>query len=274
MTRNPQPRPALDIADCPPALDILRRIRGGLARGIAGQRAEPITMADLEPTAHALVIEALGDGEIRAELDAWEAHPKAILSETGITGVWRWQLFDPAGEQIADALEAGDCPLLMHERPFQNARGRIDWPRDYSEDAMDAAAVLAELEAHLDLHPEIDPSARATAAGLDIDSHASGVPHRINLSMLPRNPAAMALIDRCLGSGPARMVNEGYGRCQIEATAVRPIWRLRHFNNTGHLLLDSVEICPVPTAVLATTEDLSDSHDRLDKLLSAIGGGG
>lgn len=274
MTRNPQVRPTLDIADCPPALDILRQVRGGVASGIAGVRAEPIAIANLEPAAHALVIEALGDGEIRAELDASEAHPKAILSETAITGVWRWQLFDPAGEQIADALEAGDCPLLMHERPFQTARGRIDWPRDYSDDTMDAAAVLAELEAHLDLHPEIDASARANPTGLDINAHTNGAPHRINLSMLPRNPAAMDLIDRCLGSGPARMVNLGYGRCHIQATAVRPIWRLRHFNQSGRLLLDSVEICPVPTAVLATTEDLNDSQARLDALLGLIGDGG
>ncbi|WPL14342.1 MULTISPECIES: hydrogenase expression/formation C-terminal domain-containing protein [Thiorhodovibrio] len=274
MNGNSQVRPALDITDCPAAIEVLEQLRTGVAHSIAGRRAEPISIATLDAPTHALVIEALGEGEIRAEFDACDQHPKAILSETGITGVWRWQLIDPAGESIADALEPGDCPLLMRERPFQTARGRINWPRDYSEDTMDAVAVLAELETHLDLHPEIDAAARAKASGLDIDSTVNGAAHRINLSMLPQNPAAMDLINRCLGSGPARMVNSGYGRCQIEATAVRPIWRLRHFNNTGKLLLDSVEICPVPTAVLATKEDLSDSHDRLDKLLTTIGDGG
>ncbi|MBK1650105.1 hydrogenase expression/formation C-terminal domain-containing protein [Rhabdochromatium marinum] len=270
MNSTPQTHPTLDIADCPPALKILEQLRTGIAHSIAGHRDAPISIATLDAAAHALVIEALGDGDIRAEFDACDQHPKAILSETGITGVWRWQLLDPAGESIADALEAGGCPRLMYERPFQTARDHIDWPRDACDDTMDAVAVLTELDAHLNQPPQLDASARARAADLDIDSNSSAVPHRINLSMLPQNPAAMELIDRCLGSGTARMVNLGYGRCEIEATAVRPIWRLRHFNKTGRLLLDSVEIGPVPTAVLATPEDLSDSHDRLNTLLSEI----
>ncbi|WPL19174.1 hypothetical protein Thiowin_04281 [Thiorhodovibrio winogradskyi] len=270
MSTAPKTQPALDIADCPPAIDVLEQLRVGLARSIAGRRAQPLSIASLSADAHALVIEALGDGEIRAELDATEAHPRALLTETSLTGVWRWRLFDPAGGLLADVLEPGDCPTPMYERPFQAARNRIDWPRDSSEDSMDAVAVLAELDTYLDLQPDSDAGIQANTRRLDING-AKDLSHSVNLSMLPQNPAAMALIERCLGQGPARMINLGYGRCQIEATSVRPIWRLRHFNSSGRLLLDSIEISPIPSVVLATTQDLTDSHERLGQLLAAIG---
>jgi hydrogenase-1 operon protein HyaF len=271
MTCNPQSPLSIDLTDCPPAIQVLAQLRNGLARSISGQRAEPIFLHLLNADTQALVLEALGDGEIRAELDAHDPYPQVILSETGVTGVWHWRLFDAAGQLVEDALEAGDCPQLMHERPFQTARTRIHWPRAYSDDMMDAVALLAELEAHLDLHPENQSASPASTPGPDINSPDSSVPHRVNLSMLPQNPAAMALIDHHLGRGPARLINQEYGRCEINATAVRPIWRLRHFNNAGQLLLDSVEICPVPTAVLATMEDLTDSHTRISELLAAVG---
>lgn len=301
MTGNPPARPALDIVDCPAALHILKQLHSDIAHSIAGHCTKPLSIASLTAEAQALIAEALGEGEIRAELDGNDLLPQAVVSETALTGVWRWQLFDATGALLEDALEPGHCPALLHERPFQTATPRIDWPHESSDESMDGVAVLAELASHLDNLPDTASCGQVKAAGLDINSTTretlslvtpdatmaatkaatSGAigqaahcinPHCINLSMLPQSPAAMALIERCLGRGPARMVNSGYGRCQIEATAVRPIWRLRHFSNTGQLLLDSVEICPVPTAVLATAADLTDSHARLGKLLATLDG--
>lgn len=273
MTRNPQTPLNLDIADCPQAIEVLERVRTGLEQGIAGQSTEPLSLQSLSDDARALVLEALGEGEIRAELDAHNGHPQAILYETQLTGVWRWQLLDHAAQVLEDSLEAGDCPQLMRQRPFHAARACIGRPQDFADNLMDGVAVLAELEAHLEQHFDAEPEGQRETTVRNTSATSPAAPYRLNLSMMPQSPAALELIDQRLGRGPARMTNSGYGSCQIEATSVRCIWRLKHFDDSGRLLLDSLEICLVPTAVLATAEDLADSHARLGELLATIDSG-
>lgn len=278
MSSAPDRTKSLDIGDCPQARAALEQLNRAMAQCLSQGSAQPVSLVKLDADAKRLIAEVLGEGEIQAEIDADRHHPDAVVQETQFPGIWHLRFFDANAFLLDEQLAVGDCPRPIRERPFASAPARIDWPRDFSDAAMNAAAVLAELDAHLGFHAW-DPGAAQSSATLGAQGEDSArptgrvaefPPHRFNLSMTPQTEEDLGLLERCLGRGPARIVNIGYGRCQIEATAVRPIWRVRHFNDAGRLILDALEISPVPSAVLATTEDLLDSQARLGKILTEI----
>lgn len=275
MTASQDLAPANDLADCPEAVSLLGRLHNALSEQIAGRRARPIALSPLPRETQTLVLEALGDGAIRAELDEVGSHPRTRLTETRLAGVWHSAQYDAGGRLLESELLTGECPSALSERPFNAGRNRILMPPDHSPDTAAAVAVLVELEAQLDALDaagDDEPTATTRPGRQRQDAGQFNTPYSVDLRMLVDSPAAMDMIERCVGVGPARVANLSYGRCDIQATAVRNVWRLRQFNAAGRLLLDRLDIGRVPAALLATREDLAESLTRLDALLATVRG--
>ena len=47
------------------------------------------------------------------------------------------------------------------------------------------------------------------------------------------------------------------------------MWWVRYYNSMGTLILNSLEVTAVPEVVTAADEDLRDSSDRLQRILSS-----
>ena len=72
----------------------------------------------------------------------------------------------------------------------------------------------------------------------------------------------------------AEYLNEGfggpsYGNCRINATTTRNVWWVRFYNSQDTLILNSIEVCPIPSVALAAAEDIADSRERLSEILEA-----
>ena len=71
-----------------------------------------------------------------------------------------------------------------------------------------------------------------------------------------------------LGIGPIVVLSRGYGNCRISATNTRYVWWVQYFNSQETLILNTVEISPVPDVARASQEDIEESAERLDEILS------
>ncbi len=94
--------------------------------------------------------------------------------------------------------------------------------------------------------------------------------HVINLSLLPHTPEDLILFDEVLGRGATTILSRGYGNCRIEAAALKNVWRVRFYNSTDMLILDTIEITDVPEVACAAAEDIADSAERLVEVLAAM----
>ncbi|MBV6635741.1 MAG: hydrogenase expression/formation protein, partial [Mameliella sp.] len=80
----------------------------------------------------------------------------------------------------------------------------------------------------------------------------------------------LAWLDRALGEGAVTILSRGYGNCRVTATALPHVWRVQFFNSQDALILDTFEVTTVPEVAFAAPEDLTDSADRLFKVLEVI----
>ncbi|HQS11393.1 MAG TPA: hydrogenase expression/formation C-terminal domain-containing protein, partial [Xanthobacteraceae bacterium] len=80
----------------------------------------------------------------------------------------------------------------------------------------------------------------------------------------------LALIDAAVGIGGLTILSRGYGNCRIDAAARRDVWRVRYYNSTDMLILDTLEITDLPEVACAAPEDIADSAERLTEVLGAM----
>lgn len=254
--------------DCPrpqAALALLDALRVLLTGYRIGALPQVLDLAHLDPAERQCVIETLGSGEVRAQVGGAEP---ASISETRLAGVWRVRQQDRTGALLRDVLEVADVPGLIRFGAFDGARERLVlpevWPEALPETRpgvasaalpagiMNAPGVLTELDAHL-------------AARADGETAV----HIVNLGLLPLSPADLVYLREQLGAGRVWLAAGGYGRCEMRATALRPVWWVQHFNPEGQLLLDSLEVTDCPVAALAAQEDIDDSAERLHEWLES-----
>ena len=118
------------------------------------------------------------------------------------------------------------------------------------------------------------------AGGLDVSDGAPGFDgpaprlpaHVVNLTLLPQSEQDLECLGDSLGRGPVSMLCRGYGNCRVTVTGLRDVWWVQYFNSDDKLILNTLEVTPVPAAVLAAQEDLDDSAERLREILAALTG--
>jgi hydrogenase-1 operon protein HyaF len=80
-------------------------------------------------------------------------------------------------------------------------------------------------------------------------------------------PADHDVLTLALPVGPVAMISRGFGNCHVSSTGLSNVWRVQYFNNMNTLILNTIEVVDVPEVVLAASEDLIDSRERLSELI-------
>ncbi|PZQ82778.1 MAG: hydrogenase expression/formation protein [Ancylobacter novellus] len=231
-----------------PAIAFLKEVHQALTNAEPGETMS-LSLDGLEAGTRALIDETLGEGEVSVVVEAPAG--RIEIQEARLAGVWRVR--GGAGAAARERIEIAAFPRGALLRAF---------PREWSVDVdgtarlpgvVNAPALLAEI-----LH-------KSRARGAD------DLPHVINLTLLPVTPEDIAALETRLGRGGVVILSRGYGNCRIEATALRDVWRVRYFNSSDTLILDTIEIVDIPAVACAAPEDLADSAARLVDILETVG---
>ncbi len=195
-------------------------------------------LRDLPKGALDLLDEILGEGEVLAK---WEEPPFSAIQETVFAGVWRVRQGRPADREF---LRVGAFPDVSRRKDLPDPEVPSDGPMP--EGVMNAPSVLAEIR----------------EAAKPPPNSGTG-PTIINLTLLPLSPEDRLWLDQSLGIGPLDALSRGYGNCRVIQTAHPRVWRVRYYNASDALILDTVEVGDIPMAITAAQEDFEDSRRRL-----------
>lgn len=237
-THLPQVEEATALA---PALHLLAEVADAAEACAAGGMAG-FDLAPLDAANRALIAETLGQGEVAMKI---RGIPAMRVQESVFAGVW-----NVLGAGV-DRIEVGPVPAAALSRAFEPFRTGLGRAHPRPAGVVNAPALLAELE-----------EKSATWAG--------GLPHVINLTLLPHTEEDLSWLDAALGEGAVTILSRGYGNCRITATALAPVWRVQFFNSMDTLILDTFEVTSMPEVALAAREDLEDSAARIREVLEAI----
>jgi hydrogenase-1 operon protein HyaF len=194
----------------------------------------------------ALVNEAFGEGEVAAIID----EPAMRLQETGFPGFWRVRGFDGDGALASDVVEVAAVPAVIREAALLGSRCRLA-KKSAGPGVMNGPALLTELVA-------------ASARG-------DGAPtHVVNLTLLPVTPEDVNWLVGALEIGPVTLLSRGYGNCRITSTRLRHTWWVQYFNSMNTLILNTLEVTPVPEVALAAPDDFAESLLRLGEWLETL----
>ncbi|WP_186391200.1 MULTISPECIES: hydrogenase expression/formation protein [unclassified Pannonibacter] len=233
-----------DPSQVTPALKTLADIAGAceIAATAGGERAE-FDLSDMDPASRALMAETLGQGEVSMKL---RGVPALMVQESVFAGVWML-----AGAGI-DRIEVGPVPAEAVRRAHGGGAPAPMLSAPRPAGVVNAPALLAELA---------DQSA---------NWRSGGMPHVVNLSLLPHTEEDLLWLDAALGKGAVTILSRGYGNCRISACALPQVWRVQFFNSMDTLILDTFEVTAIPEVALAAPEDLADSGERIREVLEAI----
>ena len=234
---------ALGKADLSPALNLLETVADAAATVGAGADNALFDLSGLDAANRALVAETLGSGEVAAKV---RAIPSIAVQESVFAGIWTLQ------SALGDQIEVARIPSCALHDPFAAHRPAGGALTPLSPGVVNAPPLVVEL---------IDKS-----AGFD----ATAPIHVINLSLLPHTEEDLVWLDAAVGEGAVTILSRGYGNCRITATALPQVWRVQFFNSQDTLILDTFEVTQMPEVACAAPEDLTDSADRLTKVLEAI----
>lgn len=226
-----------------PALDLLDEIAAACDEAARTGLHQSFDLAGLGPVARALMAETMGEGEVSMRL---RGVPALRVQESVFAGVWMLK-----GEGV-DQIEVGAVPEAAGERAFVAHRRAKGKEAALDDSVFNAPALLAELTDKSENFRRNQP------------------PHVVNLTLLPHTEGDLAWLDAALGEGSVTILSRGYGNCRVTATALAQVWRVQFFNSMDTLILDTFEVTEMPEVVMAATEDLVNSGDRIRKVAEAI----
>lgn len=240
MPRVPEQVPAAVLREAAEALrGFLQALQGwdpatqahGPERALDGLSAAALTVCN----------EVLGEGEVAVRIDA---ESPLQMQESVFGGVWLCGERDRDGRLLRYGLEAGSVPRAVATSAAA-ASGVIPAIDAWPEGVMNAPALIAEIRARLQ----------------------AGQGGQINLTLLPLTPQDHAVLAQALPVGRVAMISRGFGNCHVSSTTLRGVWRVQYFNSMNTLILDTIELAPVPEVALASPDDLADSRQRLAELV-------
>jgi hydrogenase-1 operon protein HyaF len=239
----PEPGPGNDVAGARDVLEsFLRHFAGWLA---GGSELPVLDLRGLAADSLRVLNETLGEGEVAAIVDAGH---EIRIQETVFAGVWREQHFDADGGLLHDYVLAAPIPPVLGRLASERAAPRLR-ALELPAGAMNVPALIHELQEAMD------------RSGPDTPAHV------INLTLLPLSPEDTVHIDRVLDGGSVVILSRGFGNCRISSTAARAVWRVQYFNNMQTLILNTIEVTPMPEVAVAAREDLVETRERLADLV-------
>ncbi|MGZ4968710.1 MAG: hydrogenase expression/formation protein [Methylobacter sp.] len=247
MTTYAMPQISSDLKshDLAQAKIILLKLQQNLA-GFPSVSA-PLELTALNTDNRRFIDELLGEGEVSV---ICSGEQNIRIQESVLAGVWRLQKLDAQHQIVSDTLEVGIIPQQLLLSAFSGAAMQIDthWTA-LPMGVMNAPPLLAELNAKI------------------AEYRPGGETHTINLSLLPQTEQDLAFLTQRLGGGSATILSRGYGNCRITATGTAYVWWVQYFNSEDTLILNTLEVCDVPSVACASPEDISDSDKRLQEIL-------
>jgi hydrogenase-1 operon protein HyaF len=121
---------------------ILSELATLLERLVRGEPAQSIDLRSLpmSPQDRAQLQRALGEGEVRATVDA---QGQSKFRETGVSGVWWVEHFDQQGELIAELLEVSRFPQMLASATDEMAAGARGLRAHITASAASAVSALS-----------------------------------------------------------------------------------------------------------------------------------
>jgi hydrogenase-1 operon protein HyaF len=250
MTTYSMPDVAESIGSLRQANEVLQQLQQLLDNYQVGGPVGVINLSVLDADNRALVDQLLGEGEVSIVVSAAE---QIRIQEAVLAGVWRVQYLAANGEVYKDSIEVADVPVVIKEATFsgsdiQKTIGRRETPAGVNN----AIPLLSELNDNIAL--------------IDKSAGAADEPHVINLTLLPQSDEDIAFLTETLGKGPVTILSRGYGNCRVTSTATHNVWWVQYFNSQDAIILNTLEITPVPLVVCASLEDINDSAQRLTEI--------
>jgi hydrogenase-1 operon protein HyaF len=227
-----------------PALDTLEQVLEALRHFRKGQPSCSIDITSLDARNRSFIDDALGEGEVSIIGGTMMQAQESVLA-----GVWRVRTIADDGGPAGDLIEVGHLPSQVHEAALAGADHGVRPPQ---------GAVPAGLLAAPSLLAEVHNA---------LQRPAGSPAHAINLSLLPHTEEDLAFLHEHLGQGHVHILSRGYGNCRISSTGTRDVWWVRYYNSQDTLILNSLEVTPIPEVAHAAIEDVHDSEQRLGEIL-------
>lgn len=221
-----------------PALALMERVLAGLQGFRRGDPARRFDLSGLDAHNLAFIDQMLGNGEV--SIVAGDA---LQIQESVMAGVWRVR--SRLGAE--DAIEVGHVPARIYEIAFAGTGNLAPAGAPPPRGAESAPALLTEIG--------------------DVLARPDRAPYAINLSLLPHSEEDLRHLVERLGQGRVVVLSRGYGNCRVSSTGTRDVWWVQYFNSQDVLILNSIEIVPIPEVAGAAIEDIEDSTERLNEIL-------
>jgi hydrogenase-1 operon protein HyaF len=228
------------------ALPTLRACQQALERCAHTGEGTVVPLVGLSPAASTFLRATLGEGEVTVNVGGGHHYDSR---ETVLPGLWRVETRALTGELLSTHLEVGPVPRVALAANGTATLSELSIGQP-PQGAMNVVPVLAELRHRSQSWRRGQPN------------------HVFSFTLLPMTEADMAFLEAQLGHGPVRGESRGFSRCRVELTAVRNVWSVQHFNALGKLILDTLEVGAVPTALAAGGHDFEDSAVRLGEWLT------
>ncbi|MCO6184612.1 hydrogenase expression/formation protein [Rhizobium sp. L1K21] len=236
------------IRRCRDTAVLLPKIADALEAQRDGEAGKLFDITDFSDEDRALITETLGEGEVSG-VAVLANGVTAQIQEALMAGVWRIRFTDAADRIVADYVEIAAIPAVVSE-----ACAALPNAIQYGEPpagTMNVMPVLHEISGKMATHRAGDKA------------------HTITFSLLPMSPQDMELLQDTLGSGPVQLTSRGYGTCRILATGARNVWSVQFYNSMDAIILDTLEICSIPSVAVAAEDDFRDSASRIREIEEA-----
>ena len=233
------------------AIAVLDQVLAVLQAAIRGESVAPVDLSGLGAADREIVNQALGEGEVGAQVADGQGSALVQVQESVFAGVWRVIERLPDGG-LQDRIEVGAIPEVLKTCARQDGASGYRSPSRLPEGVMNAPTLLQELHDHRQQW-RVGQSA-----------------HLVNLSLLPLSPADMACLEEQLGTGRVVILSRGYGNCRISSTRVPNTWRVVYYNSQDAMILNSIEVVDMPEVACAAPEDLVDSEQRLREVMAWV----
>ena len=251
-TYQPPRLPEPDALDGHGAASAVRdQVLAVLQAAIRGESVAPVNLSGLGAADREIVNQALGEGEVGAQVADGQGSALVQVQESVFAGVWRVIERLPDGG-LQDRIEVGAIPEVLKTCARQDGASGHRPAARLPEGVMNAPTLLQELHDHRQQW-RVGQSA-----------------HLVNLSLLPLSPADMACLEEQLGTGRVVILSRGYGNCRISSTRVPNTWRVVYYNSQDAMILNSIEVVDMPEVACAAPEDLVDSEQRLREVMAWV----
>ena len=233
------------------AIAVLDQVLAVLQAAIRGESVAPVDLSGLGAADRQIVNQALGEGEVGAQVADGQGSALVQVQESVFAGVWRVIERLPDGG-LQDRIEVGAIPEVLKTCARQDGASGHRPAARLPEGVMNAPTLLQEL------HDQRQQWRAGQSA------------HLVNLSLLPLSPADMACLEEQLGTGRVVILSRGYGNCRISSTRVPTTWRVVYYNSQDAMILNSIEVVDMPEVACAAPEDLVDSEQRLREVMAWV----